>query len=55
MANLLVVEVEGHGVTDEVLSTGFETELFVDYFHAVHIEVDTYVTKDESRCKVLRL
>ena len=52
---LLVVKVEGHGVADEVLSTGLETELFVNVFHAVHIEVDTYVIEGEFRCGGLRL
>ena len=36
----LVIKVEGHGVTDKVLSAGLKTELFVDNFHAVPIEVD---------------
>jgi len=47
MTSLLVIEVEGHGVTNKVLSAGLETELFVDSLHAVHIEVDTYVIERE--------
>ena len=47
MVSLLVIEVEGHGVANKVLSTGFQTELFVDNFHAVRIEVDAYILECE--------
>ena len=39
--SLLVIKVETHCVTDKVLGAGLETELFVDNFHAILIEVDT--------------
>ena len=41
MTSLLVIEVEGHGVADKVLSTGLETELCVDSFHSIHVKVNT--------------
>ena len=40
MVGLLVVKVKSHGVADKVLGAGLETELVVDSFHAVLIEVD---------------
>ena len=40
MASLLVIEVEGHGVADKVLSAGLKTKLFVDDSHDIHIKVD---------------
>jgi len=30
-------------VTNEVLSTGFQTELLIDVLHGMEIEVDAYV------------
>ena len=47
MASLLVIEVEGHGMTNKVLSTGLKTELFVDNPHVVNVKVDAYVVERE--------
>lgn len=41
MVTSLVIEVEGHGVANEVLGTGFEAKLFIDRCHAVLIKVDS--------------
>jgi hypothetical protein len=38
---LLVVQVQSHGMSDKVLSTGFEAKLLVDIRHGVLVEVDT--------------
>lgn len=37
----LVVQVQGHGVANEVLSTRFEAELLVYSLHRVLVQVDT--------------
>ena len=39
-------------MTDKVLGTGLETELFVDKFHAVRIEVDAWVVYGEFSYKI---
>ena len=41
MVNVLVIEVESHGMADEVLGTGLEPELVVDKLHGVVIKVDS--------------
>jgi hypothetical protein len=41
MMGILVVEVKGHGMTDEILGAGFETELFVDKLHVVIVKVNS--------------
>jgi len=38
----LIIQVESHGVSNEVLSTWLQTELFVNGLHAVPIEIDTF-------------
>ena len=40
--HLLVIEVEGHSVSDEILSTGLESKLLVNRRHRVLIEIDAW-------------
>lgn len=39
--NSLVVKMQSHGMTNEVLSTGLKAELLVDRLHGVGVKVDT--------------
>ena len=36
----LIVEIESHGMADEVLGAGFELEFLVDHLHAVLIQIN---------------
>jgi hypothetical protein len=38
---VLVGQVEGHGVSDEVAGAGLEAELFVNLLHAAVVDVET--------------
>ena len=37
----LVVKVQGHGVSDEVLGSGLKAKLLVDLLHSILVKVDT--------------
>ena len=39
--NLLVVEIERHGVANEVLSTRLKSELFVDLPHVILVKINS--------------
>lgn len=38
--NLLVVQVQSHGMPNEVLGTGLETELLINGLHAISVKID---------------
>lgn len=40
---LLVIQVERHGVADEILSTSLQSELLIDHLHAIPVKVDAYL------------
>lgn len=39
--DILIVQVQGHRMADEVLCTGFKAELLVHSLHAVLVQIDT--------------
>lgn len=41
--DVLVIQIQGHSMTDEVLGTRFETELLVDSLHGVLVQVDACI------------
>ena len=41
MSHVLIVQIESHSMTDEVLSTGFKTELLIHLGHSVLLQVET--------------
>jgi hypothetical protein len=41
--HLLVIEVQSHSVTNEVLGTRFQPEFLVDGLHTILVEVDAWI------------
>lgn len=42
--SLLIIQIQSHGMTNEVLGTSFQTELGVDILHSVLVKIETYAS-----------
>jgi hypothetical protein len=40
--DLLVIQVEGHRVANEILGSGFQTKFIVNKFHVVFVQINFY-------------
>lgn len=38
--DLLVIKIQGHSMTNEILSSRLKTEFLIDSLHAIPVEVD---------------